>query len=946
MASGGKVIVKIDGDTKNFKKKFDNLKGYAGKAAKGIGIAFGAASTAITTGLGAAIKAGADFEAQMSTVGAISGASADNMELLGAKAKEMGIKTKFSATEAGQAMEYMAMAGWKTEDMLNGVEGIMNLAAASGEDLAAVSDIVTDAMTAFGLAADQSGRFADVLAAASSNSNTNVGLMGETFKYVAPVAGAMKFSIEDTAVAIGLMANAGIKGSQAGTALRSTLSRLAKPPKEAAEAMDALHLSVTNSDGSFKSFSQIISEIRDKFGKLDDSQKTMYASMLGGQEAMSGLLAIVNASDSDFNKLTEAINASAGSAEKMANIKLDNLQGQITLLKSSLEGLGVAIYESNNTTLTGAVELVKEYVNQLTDAFNNGGFSGLIEQAGVILGDIAVKIAEQAPTLIEAAENLITSFITALSENDEQIASAAFEIINAFINAVVNLFPEIVNLGVSLLSALYDGMWQEAPAITTIVTALVSAFAAFKTVTFIQTLLPTLIGFVQGFNMLKDAISLAAVKQAVLNTVMSLNPVGLVIAGITALVATLVVLWNKSEAFRNFWIGVWEGIKSAVVTAAQFIIQNWKQVTLFLVNPIAGAIALLYKLNPKFKAWVDNLITKIKGWISNIKEVGIHMVTGIWDGFKSKFSGMINKIKGLIDLIPASIKKVLGIHSPSTVMRDEIGKMIDLGIAEGIEENTKAIEDVIKEQKQTIVDTYKSMAEAAIDSIDEVAKAQETFAKKLKDWGNLYTTDTYEIGGVKYSVARLADLEKQSEKMEDYTETLLQLKARGDIPAEFFNILKEEMSLDESLMFAKGLLAASDEEFTKYINSWKKIQTSADTEAKFLYADETQKANEEISKKFDDFNSDIEQKGKDNAAAWGEGFFEKIREVMPEIRSRIEESLKSIAPYSGFIPSMAGGNVTNISNTYNLPGGEGQTNTDLLAKLKNFETLQKARGGY
>lgn len=257
-----------------------------------------------------------------------------------------------------------------------------------------------------------------------------------------------------------------------------------------------------------------------------------------------------------------------------------------------------------------------------------------------------------------------------------------------------------------------------------------------------------------------------------------------------------------------------------------------------------------------------------------------------------------------------------------------------------------ALQKDIENRKNSIISTFNELAEAAIDSIDEVAKAQETFAKKLKDWGNLYTTDTYEIGGVKYSVARLADLEKQSEKMEDYTETLLQLKARGDIPAEFFNILKEEMSLDESLMFAKGLLAASDEEFTKYINSWKKIQTSADTEAKFLYADETQKANEEISKKFDDFNSDIEQKGKDNAAAWGEGFFEKIREVMPEIRSRIEESLKSIAPYSGFIPSMAGGNVTNISNTYNLPGGEGQTNTDLLAKLKNFETLQKARGGY
>ena len=184
----------------------------------------------------------------MSKVAAISGAAGDELETLSDKAKEMGAKTKFSATEAASAFEYMAMAGWKTTDMLGGIEGIMNLAAASGEDLAAVSDIVTDALTAFGLSAQDSGHFADVLAQASSNATTNVGLMGATFKYVAPVAGAMGYSIEDTAVAIGLMANAGIKGEQAGTALRAMFTRLVKPPKDAADALDALGISAANSD--------------------------------------------------------------------------------------------------------------------------------------------------------------------------------------------------------------------------------------------------------------------------------------------------------------------------------------------------------------------------------------------------------------------------------------------------------------------------------------------------------------------------------------------------------------------------------------------------------------------------------------------------------------------------------------------------------------------------
>ena len=186
------------------------------------------------------IKAGMGFEQGMAQVQAISGATAEEMQLLSDKAKEMGAKTKFSASESAEAFNYMAMAGWETEDMLNGIEGIMNLAAASGADLATTSDIVTDALTAMGYSAGDAGKLADVMAAASSNANTNVDLMGKTFQYAAPIVGALGYSMEDTAVAIGLMANAGIKGDKAGTALRSVLTRLSAPPKECAEAMEEL----------------------------------------------------------------------------------------------------------------------------------------------------------------------------------------------------------------------------------------------------------------------------------------------------------------------------------------------------------------------------------------------------------------------------------------------------------------------------------------------------------------------------------------------------------------------------------------------------------------------------------------------------------------------------------------------------------------------------------
>ena len=319
-------------DSSGFQAGLSKLSGLASSAIKATTAVIGGAASAVA-GIGAAaIKVGSDFEAGMSKVQSISGASATEIQQLAEKAKEMGAKTKFSATESAEAFQYMAMAGWKTGDMLNSIEGIMNLAAASGEDLATTSDIVTDAMTAFGLAADgtttiikdgytkevsNATHFADVLAKAASNSNTNVGMMGETFKYVAPVAGALGFSVEDCATAIGLMANSGIKASQAGTSLRSIFSRMAKPTDEVKVAMDQLGVSLTNSDGSMKSLKEVMKDLRSGFAGLTEAQKAQMASALGGQEAMSGLLAIVNASDEDYQKLEDSIYDADGAAKEI-----------------------------------------------------------------------------------------------------------------------------------------------------------------------------------------------------------------------------------------------------------------------------------------------------------------------------------------------------------------------------------------------------------------------------------------------------------------------------------------------------------------------------------------------------------------------------------------------------------------------------------------------------
>lgn len=516
----GSAIAYLELDTSKFSKGFasayNDLKVFGDKSAiagqkfKGFSSALNTVGSGLAKGvtlplLGvgtAAVKVASSFDSAMSEVKAISGATGTQFTQLRDKAIEMGAKTKFSATESAEAFKYMAMAGWDTKDMLNSISGVMNLAAASGEDLGTVSDIVTDAMTAFGLAADGTTKvlkngynvevsnaehFSDVLAEASSRSNTNVSLMGATFKYVAPIAGAMGYSIEDTAVAIGLMANAGIKGEQAGTALRSTITRLVKPTKESGTAMDALGISVTNSDGSMKSLDSILKQLRSSMSGLTEDQKASYAAMLAGQEGMSGLLAIVNASDEDYNKLSESIANCTGASQEMADTMQDNLGGAVTLLKSALESAGITIGER----LTPYIRELAEWITGLVEKFNSLSDSqqDLIVKIGLILTAIA-------PVML--------------------IGSKVFSLLSSVIGII-----------------------------TTVGSALSTVFAFGLNATALSAA-----GASTGVTMLAGAIGFLT------------SPITLVIAAITALVAAFVIAYKKSETFRNFINSLVEDLKT------------------------------------------------------------------------------------------------------------------------------------------------------------------------------------------------------------------------------------------------------------------------------------------------------------------------------------------------------------------------------------------------
>ena len=426
MVSIGKVISTaiqfIDGFTRPSAQAIESMKRMGreiqntgrqiqnvGKAISSVGSTMTKAVTIPIAGVAtAAIKTAADFEASMSKVGAISGEVADNelsgitkkaaemglsfkqganttetaMNILKAKAQQMGATTSFSASESADAMQYMAMAGWKATDMMDGIAGIMNLAAASGEDLAKTSDIVTDGLTAFGMTAKDSSRFADVMAATASNANTNVALMGETFKYCASTAGAMGYSIEDVSVAIGIMGNAGIKGSMAGTTIKNTIANLAKPTAKQAEVMKKLGISLTDSGGNMKSFAQVMDNLRSSFSGLSKTEKAAAATTLAGKQSMEGFLTIVNAGAEDFDKLTAAIDGSSGSAAEMAAKMLDNLNGQLTLLKSAAEGILITI----GNKLTPYAKTVVEWVQKAADYINNlsdAQLDNIIKWAGI-----------------------------------------------------------------------------------------------------------------------------------------------------------------------------------------------------------------------------------------------------------------------------------------------------------------------------------------------------------------------------------------------------------------------------------------------------------------------------------------------------------------------------------------------------------------------------------
>lgn len=805
--------------------------------------------TAAITGLGAvAVKTAADFDSSMSQVAAVSGASGDDLERLRDKAREMGAQTQFSASEAADAMNYMAMAGWKTEDMLGGVEGIMNLAAASGEDLAAVSDIVTDGLTAFGLSAQDSGRMADVMAAASSNANTNVSMLGESYKYCASTAGAMGYSLEDVTESLGLMANAGVKGSQAGNTLKNAMINLAKPTDAMAATMKQYNISITNSDGSMKSWNEVVANLRTSLGGLSEAEQTAAVATLFGKEATAGMLSVINAAPADIEKLNGAILNSSGSAKEMAETMQDNLNGQLKKLQSQLSELAISIGEVLMPVIRSIVERLKGLVEK---------FNGLSDGQKKVIVVVGLLVAAIGPVIL-----IIGKFATA-------------------IGAIMTI----------------------APTLTAVLGAVKIAFAAIGgPVTLIIGLITALVlGFIHAYNTseeFRNKVGLAFynVKKAVTES----------------LAAAMAKVKEFVSVGKNVIVGLWNGINDKVawlkgkVKGVVDKIKGWfiskegfdehspskwsEGVGSYVMDGLGNgfekdetAIRAARKAADNIKNAITDEISKVNAEISSIQK----------ESEERQAKEELAQYKENLAKKQAELKKAEPKNRKSIL--DEIAK-IEKDWNKKQLEAAKQAEQKKLQERLTALQEFKQKYESELAAIEQ---KESSLSDKLADYGELFSRVKDEDSGKE--IFKLNDLDESIKKIQQYNEQIESLKEKGLDGGLLAEIA--DMSIDDALDFTKKLDSLEVGKFEEYVEKFEEKRRLANEAAQQFYSDEMEElamnAVEQAKSYADDFN--------DVGKALTDGVAEGIKDGKSSIVNAIVKAIRDAIRAAKDEAGMGGG---------------------------------------
>lgn len=682
-----KAINEADKSTEQFQKNTSSLGSkLAGGLKTGLSVsakAIAVVSGALGTASVAAIKVGSDFEAQMSRVQAISGATGKELEELRNQAIQLGADTSFSASEAAQGMENLAAAGFTTSEIMNAMPGLLDLAAAAGEDLAASSDIAASTIRGFGLAASDASHVADVLAENANRTNSSVAETGEAMKYIAPLARAAGISMEETAAAIGIMANAGIQGSQAGTTLRGALSRLSKPTDDMVGVMEQLGISFYDSEGKMKSLSDQVGMLRTAMQGMTDEQKNNVLVTLYGQESLSGMLALINEGQGSLTQLTESFRECDGAAQQAATTMQDNLQGAIEQMKGSLETLGIVLYDSVSEPLKNLAQQATDAINQLTTAFQENGMPGFISVGGQVISNILLGIAQMLPSLLENAILIIQQIVASLNENMPQLVIAGGQILLTLISGMATLLPTLGEFALNLITQIGNGITENAPqlvpkgieAVLQFIQGIVSNFPQI-----VSTGLDMLVSLAEGIaNSLPTLIAeVPKIINEFCSNIDSLLP-KILSAGIQIIIAL-----GK---------GIIQSIPTIIANAGEIVTAILNVIThlnLFSTgaNLIKGLGNGIKSIFSSISSIIKNLISKIKNPFNiNWGSIGENIIKGIAKGISSAIGWVVNAAKKAAQSAFNAAKSLLGIHSPSTLFRDEIGLNMALGMGIGFEDN-------------------------------------------------------------------------------------------------------------------------------------------------------------------------------------------------------------------------------------------------------------------
>lgn len=672
---------------------FTVMKGaLASLVADGIRLAFDALKDLAS----AVVEVGSGFSSSMSEVQAISGASAEELERLEATAREFGATTVFSASEAADALKYMALAGWSVEESTSALGGVLNLAAASGMELAQASDMVTDYLSAFGMEAEKSAYFADLLAYAQGNSNTSAEQLGEAYKNSAANLNAAGQDVETVTALLASMANQGLKGSEAGTALSAMMRDLTAKMKDGKVMIGDTAVTVMDANGNYRDMTEILKDVESATNGMGDAERASALSSTFTADSIKGLNLVLNEGVDKSADFEEALRNSGGTAEEMSAIMNDNLAGDIKSFQSALEELALKVYDVLEPALRDIIAFVQDLANQFNEWLSDPANKQAIDELGAKLSEF------------------VTGALTTLMDG-----------IKWFIANKDAVIAGIVAIGAGFVA------WNVVSIITSIVAGikgLITALQAGKTV-----------------------------MQA-LNIVMSANPIGLIITLIAALVAAFIYLWNNSESFRNFWIGLWENVKTVVSTAVQGIVNfftvtipnafnavvewiksNWQSILTFLINPFAGLFKYFYDNNSKFQEFVDNAIESIKQlpiriaewftatiakvveWAVNMKNKAVETGTNFVQSIVTFFTELPNKIAYALGFVIGTIMRWAG----------EVYSFVTVKIPEIIESIVTFFKELPEKIWTWLVNTINNVINWATQMQEKATSAASTFINNV-----------------------------------------------------------------------------------------------------------------------------------------------------------------------------------------------------------------------